>query len=91
MWKLKHQSTDKGFTIIELLVTIGIIATLAGIGAVTVSKVRNANQQTTCVNNLRAISQGLQLYYNEYMFFPENGYPDDAMISTRFLPTLPAT
>ncbi|MGR3302313.1 MAG: prepilin-type N-terminal cleavage/methylation domain-containing protein [Candidatus Scalindua sp.] len=77
MWKLKLQRTNKGFTLIEMLVTIGIIATLTGIGAVTVSKVRNANQQTTCVNNLRAISQGLQLYYNDYMSFPEDGYPDD--------------
>ena len=77
MWKLKYQCTDKGFTIIELLVTIGIIAALAGIGAVTVSKVRASKHQTTCVNNLRAISQGLQLYYNDYMSFPEDGYPDD--------------
>jgi len=77
MWKLKHQLTNKGFTIMEVLITIGIIAALTGTGAVTVSKVRTANQQTTCVNNLRTISQGLQLYYNDHMSFPEDGYPDD--------------
>ncbi|MFQ5687051.1 MAG: prepilin-type N-terminal cleavage/methylation domain-containing protein [Candidatus Scalindua sp.] len=77
MWKQRYKSRNKGFTIIELLVTIGIIAVLASIGAVTVSKIRISNNQTQCVNNLRSISQGLQMYYNDYMIFPEDGYPDD--------------
>ena len=77
MWKQKYKNRNKGFTLIELLVTIGIIGILAGIGVVTVGKIRATNQQTTCVNNLRGISQGLQLYYNDYMSFPEDGYPDD--------------
>ena len=78
MWKLKHQRTDKGFTLIELLVTIGIIGILAGIGVVTVGKIRATSQQTTCVNNLRGVSQGLQSYYNDFRVFPDDGYPDDA-------------
>lgn len=77
MWKLKYKNRNKGFTVIELLVTIGIIGILAGIGVVTVGKIRVTNQQTTCVCNLKSISQGLQLYYNDYMSFPEDGYPDD--------------
>ena len=77
MWKQKYKNRNKGFTLIELLVTIGIIGILAGIGVVTVGKIRATSQQTTCVNNLRGISQGLQLYYNDYMSFPEDGYPDD--------------
>ena len=77
MWKSKHRGRSRGFTLIELLVTIGIIAALSGIGVVSVSKIRSANNQTTCINNLRSISQGLQVYYNDYMTFPEDGYPDD--------------
>ncbi len=56
---------------------IGIIATLSGTGVVSVSKIRSAKNQATCINNLRNISQGLQMYYNDYMAFPEDGYPDD--------------
>ncbi len=77
MWKLKYKGRNKGFTLIELLVTIGIIAVLAGIGVVTVSKIRATSQQTTCVSNLRSISQALQLYYNDFRIFPDDGYPDD--------------
>jgi len=77
VWKQKYKNGNKGFTLIEMLVTIGIVAALAGIGVVAISKIRNSNQQATCVSNLRAISQGLQLYYNDYMSFPDDGYPDD--------------
>ena len=75
MWKQRYK--NRGFTLIELLVTIGVLATLAGIGIVAVSKIMGTNRQTTCVTNLRNISQGLQLYYNDYMSFPDDGYPDD--------------
>ena len=78
MWKLRYKGRSKGFTLIELLVTIGIIGILAGIAVVTFSKIMGTSQQTTCVNNLRSISQGMQLYYNDFRIFPDDGYPDDA-------------
>ncbi len=78
MMKRIFMGNKKGFTITELVITIGIIATLAGLGTVGISKVRGVNQQTKCVNNLRGISHALQLYYNDYRIFPEDGYPDDS-------------
>ena len=75
---MKYKDRKRGFTLIEILVTIGIIAVLAGIGVVSVSKIRSAKNQTTCINNLRVISHGLQMYYNDYMTFPDDGYPDDS-------------
>ena len=77
MWKNRYEDNSRGFTLIEVLITIGIIGILIAIGFKTVGKVRGANSQTTCINNLRALSQGLQVYYNDYMSFPEDGYPDD--------------
>jgi prepilin-type N-terminal cleavage/methylation domain-containing protein len=78
MWKLKNWHNNKGFTIVELAVTMGIIAVLSGIGLVTFSKLTATNQQTKCINNLRTISQGLQLYHNDFRTFPDDGYPYDA-------------
>jgi type II secretory pathway pseudopilin PulG len=74
MWKLNYKDRNRGFT---LLVTIGIIGALAGVAVVSVGKIKGANNQTTCISNLRNISQGLQMYYNDYMTFPDDGYPDD--------------
>ena len=78
MWKLKNRHNNKGFTFIELMVTMGIIGVLSGIGVIALSKITATNQQTKCVNNLREISQGLQLYHNDFRTFPDDGYPDYA-------------
>ena len=77
MWKPKYQRYNKGFTFTELLVTIGIIAALAGIGTIAVVKIRGTTNQVTCMNNMKNISSGLQLHYNDYKIFPDDGYPDD--------------
>ncbi len=60
MWKLKKLHNNKGFTIVELVITMGIMATLSGVGVVGLSKITAKNRQTQCINNLREISQGLQ-------------------------------
>ena len=77
MWKQKRKNSYRGFTLIELIVTLSIVATLAGIGAVAVVKIRGTTKQVSCINNLKTISNGLQLYYNDYKVFPDDGQPDD--------------
>ncbi len=78
MWKLKNRHNNKGFTLIELSITMFVVSILSGIGLVGFSKIMATNQQTQCINNLREISQGLQFYHNDLRTFPEDGYPDDA-------------
>jgi type II secretory pathway pseudopilin PulG len=60
------------------MVTMGIIAVLSGMGVIGFNKITATNQQTQCINNLRGISQGLQLYHNDFRTFPDDGYPYDA-------------
>ncbi|MBP7935267.1 MAG: type II secretion system protein [Phycisphaerae bacterium] len=55
--KLSVTATGKGFTLLELLVTVGIIAALIAILSVSVSKVRNAGRTVMCMNNLKTVSQ----------------------------------
>ena len=63
----------RGFTLVELLVVIAVIAILA---AITLSAVQLALQQAeraTCSNNLRQWSSALRLYANaNRQFFPDN-------------------
>jgi prepilin-type processing-associated H-X9-DG protein len=65
------------FSLVELLVVIGIIALLIGILLPAMSRVRQSSKQVTCMANMRTIGQLLLAYANE-----NNGWvyplgPDD--------------
>ena len=75
---MKHQQTSRrAFTLVELLVVIGIIAVLVSLLLPALRKVRVASVNTVCAARLHQITLACSTYLVDYKRFPQN-YTNDA-------------
>src|SRR5678816_4694310 len=77
MTRTRRQRPILAFTLVELLVVIGIIAVLIGILLPVLGKARESANATQCMSNLRQIAIADQMYVNQYNWHMPGWWADD--------------
>lgn len=86
--------TREGFTLIEILVVVAIIAILSSVVLVGLGPARKAGRDSRRVADLRQVQNALELYFNKCGFYPGgsagNGCPSTPQTGPGSWPTLQA-
>ena len=67
------RKAEEGFTLIELMIVVAIIAILAGILIPNFVNARAQAMTAACESNLRAIATAAELYYADQQIYPSSG------------------
>ena len=61
-----HRKENHGFTLVEMLVVIGIIGVLAGLVMPVLARARESAKRSKCIGNMRQIGCALTMYADDY-------------------------
>ena len=66
------RSTERGFTLVEIMIVVAIIALLAAIAIPNVLRGRTTANESAAIGNMRALISSLEMYRSVNNMYPDN-------------------
>ena len=85
--KMKIQKSERGFTLIEILIVVAIIAVLASAVLVGLGPVQRQGRDARRIYDLRQVQTGLELYYAKCGYYPGEVESDTFCTGQNTVPT----
>src|SRR4030042_4433007 len=76
------RKTQRGFTLVELLVVIAVIAIVMGIGVASYGRVQRSGRDSQRQADLHLIAAALEQYYGDYNAYPLTGQLNQLTLAT---------
>jgi prepilin-type N-terminal cleavage/methylation domain-containing protein len=70
-WNLNKNTAGRGFTIVELLIVVVVIAILAAITIVGFNGIQQKARDSGRLTALRTVVNGLEMHYQKYGYYPD--------------------
>jgi len=70
-----QREIDGGFTLVEIMVVVAIIALLMAIAIPNFARAREVSNENRFINNLRVIGDAFDMYTADYGGYPPDGFP----------------
>ena len=76
-WKTLQQPHRSGFTLLEMIVVIGVVGVMLSMLLSALQSAREGARRTACKNHLAQLAKGMIQHESQHRFFPTGGWSED--------------
>ena len=88
---IARKRAQKGFTLIEMMIVVAIIAIIAGVIAINFVHAKSNAQVAAAQADMKQVGTALELYYSDNQAYPASGAVSSSLMGAKYLNNTPSS